>query len=119
MAQPVFARDDVMSALDCAKGLDDLYGAFDANCYTAGWHKKRRSLWPVPAAEFKPMHWRYREARTAVDRAGEWISTELAERRTLLMCNPVGDNDYASVRTLVAAYQMISPGNVRVRTAIR
>lgn len=24
--------------------------------------------------------------------------------------NPVGDNDYATVRTLVAAYQMIKPG---------
>lgn len=107
MARPVFARHDVMAALDGANGLDDLYGVFDELLH-AGRHKKRRSLWPAPATEFKPMHWRYREARTGLDRAGEWISTELAERRKLLMFNPVGDNHYASVRT-----------RVRVRTAIR
>lgn len=44
MARPVFARHDVMAALDGANGLDDLYGVFDANCYTAGRHKKRRSV---------------------------------------------------------------------------
>jgi gentisate 1,2-dioxygenase len=38
------------------------------------------------------------------------MDTELAERRNLLLFNPVEDNDYATVRTLVAAYQMIKPG---------
>lgn len=109
MTQSTAARQETLDALNGAKGLDDLYKVFDANHYTAGWHKKRRSLWPAPATEFKPLHWRYAEARTALDRAGEWIGTDLAERRNLLMFNPVGDNDYASTRTLVAAYQMIKP----------
>ncbi len=99
-----------LAAINGATCLDDLYKVFDAHHYTAGWHKKRRSLWPQPATEFTPQHWRYAEAMAALDRAGEWIGTDLAERRNLLMFNPVGDNDYASTRTLVTAYQMIKPG---------
>jgi gentisate 1,2-dioxygenase len=103
----------MMPALDALKGaqsLEDLYGVFNANHYTAGWHKKRPSLWNEPNVAFKPQHWRYDEATLALDRAGEWVGTELAERRNLLMFNPVGDNDYATVRTVVSAYQMIKPG---------
>lgn len=110
MTQPDLKQQDTLAAIEGAMGLDDLYKVFDAHHYTAGWHKKRRSLWKEPTTEFKPMHWRYAEAMAALDRAGEWIGTDLAERRNLLMYNPVGDNDYASTRTLVAAYQMIKPG---------
>ncbi len=42
--------------------------------------------------------------------AGRLISTELAERRNLILHNPIAGNDYATVRTLVVAYQMIMPG---------
>jgi gentisate 1,2-dioxygenase len=38
------------------------------------------------------------------------INTELAERRNLILFNPVPGNDYATARTLLAAYQMILPG---------
>jgi gentisate 1,2-dioxygenase len=96
--------------IEGATSLDDLYGVFAANRYTAGWHKKRPSLYPEPKAEFTPQHWRYADARLALDRAGEWVGTDLAERRNLIMFNPVGDNDYATVRTIISAYQMIKPG---------
>ena len=99
-----------LDAIDAARGLDELYPILDAERYTAGWHKKRRSLWPQPRSEYRPLHWRYAEAAQAMDRAGTWMSTEEAERRNLLMFNPVGDNDYDTVRTIVAAYQMIKPG---------
>ena len=56
------------------------------------------------------MLWRYRDAALAMDRAGEWMSTEDAERRNLLTFNPVGDNEYDTVRTIVSAYQMLKPG---------
>jgi gentisate 1,2-dioxygenase len=101
---------DAVPALAAAQSLDDLYPILAETRYTAGWHKKRASLWPSPRTEFQPRHWRYRESKLAMDRAGEWIGTELAERRNLLMYNPVGDNDYATARTLVSAYQMIKPG---------
>ena len=100
----------VIAALEAAQGLDDLYPVVAENHYTPGWHKSRASLWREPRTKFRPLHWRYKEAALAMDRAGEWMSTELAERRNLLMFNPVGDNDYDTVPTIVAAYQMIKPG---------
>ncbi|MCC6777680.1 MAG: cupin domain-containing protein [Hyphomicrobiales bacterium] len=99
-----------LTALNEARSLDELYGVFSENRYSAGWHKKRPSLWSAPTVSFTPQHWRYQDAAVALDRAGEWVGTELAERRNLIMFNPVGDNDYATVRTVISAYQMIKPG---------
>ncbi len=100
----------VIAALEAARGLDDLYPVVADRNYTPGWHKSKSSLWREPKTQFRPLHWRYTEACLAMDRAGEWMSTELAERRNLLMFNPVGDNEYATVPTIVTAYQMIKPG---------
>lgn len=99
-----------MRDLLAADNLDALYPVLDANRMTAGWHKKRPSLWKEPRTEFQPLHWRYDVGALALDQAGRWMDTELAERRNLLLFNPVGDNDYDTVRTLVAAYQMVKPG---------
>jgi gentisate 1,2-dioxygenase len=98
------------AALSRAQSLDDLYPVLNANRFTAGWHKARPSLWPEPRTAYRPMHWRYAEGRLALDQAGRWMSTEQAERRNLLLFNPVEGNDYNTARTLVAAYQMIRPG---------
>jgi len=99
-----------MDLLRNAQSLDDLYPSLNANRMTAGWHKLRPSLWKEPRTEFQPRHWRYETGRLALDQASRWIGTELAERRNLLLFNPVVDNDYATARTLVAAYQMVMPG---------
>jgi gentisate 1,2-dioxygenase len=96
--------------LAAADNLDGLYPALANNLMTAGWHKKRDSLWKQPRTDYRPLHWRYDVGTLALDQAGRWMDTELAERRNLLLYNPVGDNDYDTVRTLVAAYQMIKPG---------
>lgn len=104
------SQGEMIAVLNGTTSLDELYPILNANRYMAGWHKKRRSLWPEPDSQFTPQHWRYAESKLALDKAGDWISTELAERRNLLMFNPVGDNDYSTVRTLVAAYQMVRPG---------
>jgi gentisate 1,2-dioxygenase len=110
MTPPQSAPDASSRDLLAATDLDALYPVLDANRMTAGWHKKRPSLWPSPTTEFRPMHWRYEVGALALDQAGRWIGTELAERRNLLLFNPVGDNDYDTVRTLVSAYQMVKPG---------
>ena len=57
-----------------------------------------------------PAQWKYEQARGALDAAGRLINTALAERRNLILFNPAEDNGYGTVRTLVAAYQMIMPG---------
>ena len=57
-----------------------------------------------------PAHWRYRDGHDALERAGRLIDTELAERRNLIMANPIDGNTYNTSATLVAAYQMLLPG---------
>ncbi|MGH7087929.1 MAG: cupin domain-containing protein, partial [Stellaceae bacterium] len=90
--------------------LDELYPQLAAIGLGAGWNKPTPSLWPAPRLSFRPFHWRYAEAKGALDAAGRLINTELAERRNLILVNPLDGNEYASARTLVAAYQMIMPG---------
>jgi gentisate 1,2-dioxygenase len=93
-----------------APSLDELYRDLATVSMGPGWAKKTPSLWPSPANVFEPAHWQYAQARGALDAAGRLISTELAERRNLILANPRDANGYGTTATLVAAYQMILPG---------
>lgn len=95
---------------DAAKDLPDLYGRLDRVRMKNGWAKPTPSLYPEPKQPFVPAHWRYVDARGALHAAGRLVGTEWAERRNLIMANPVPGNDYATVRTLVGAYQMVKGG---------
>jgi gentisate 1,2-dioxygenase len=90
--------------------LEDLYGKLPLVGIAPGWNKKVASLWPAPRRNFVPAHWKYEQARGALDAAGRLINTELAERRNLILFNPASGESYGTVRTLVTAYQMIMPG---------
>ena len=91
--------------------LDDLYGELEGMDMTAGWVSRESPILRTePSTPFRPTHWRYAECKRALDAAGRLINTELAERRNLIMRNPVEGNDIATARTLVSAYQMILPG---------
>ncbi len=92
--------------------LEKLYAAFDALSMEGGWHRRSPALWPGPRKTLVPYRWRYAEVRPILDAAGELVDTEHADRRNLTMTNPVEGNIYPTVRTLVAAYQMIKPGEV-------
>jgi gentisate 1,2-dioxygenase len=59
---------------------------------------------------FLPARWRYAEAKAAMRSAGRLIGTDLAERRNFVLRNPAPGNDFATLRTLVCAYQSILPG---------
>ncbi len=89
--------------------LEELYASFTNLNMEGGWHRKVPALWPEPRANFVPHIWHYADVRPILARAGELIDTELAERRNLTMFNPVEGNVYSTVRTLVAAYQMVKP----------
>jgi gentisate 1,2-dioxygenase len=93
-----------------AASLEELYGKLDKVGMGPGWNKPMPSLWPAPRKTFVPAHWKYEFARGALDAAGRLINTALAERRNLILFNPAEGNSYGTVRTLVAAYQMIMPG---------
>jgi gentisate 1,2-dioxygenase len=90
--------------------LEELYGKLDKVRMGPGWNKPTPSLWAAPRKTLLPAHWRYEQARGALDAAGRLINTELAERRNLILVNPAEGNTYGTTRTLVAAYQMIMPG---------
>jgi len=92
--------------------LDDLYGAFSSLSMEGGWHRKQPALWPAPLENFEPALWSYARVKPILDAAGRLINTQQAERRNLTMTNPAAGNIYPTVRTLVAAYQMIRPGEV-------
>ena len=64
----------------------------------------------LQCSEFLPAHWRYAEAKAAMQAAGRLIGTDLAERRNFVMRNPIPGNDIATLRTLICAYQSILPG---------
>lgn len=96
--------------LAATDNLETLHGELHGRSICAGWAKPTPSLYPEPKKTFEPHRWRWKEGRAALDAAGRLINTDLAERRNLILYNPVEGNDYATVKSLIAAYQMILPG---------
>lgn len=104
-------RGSAVTALDNAAELDAIYAPLADLDLTPGWvDRKEPILRAEPASAFEPVHWRYSECKAALDAAGRLISTDLAERRNLILRAPVEGNNFATTRTLVNAYQMILPG---------
>ncbi len=78
--------------------------------FSPGWARPEPSMWPLPRPKFRPAVWRFAAARAALDQAGEFVPVEQAERRNLIMVNPIEGNLYATTRNLVAAYQCVKGG---------
>jgi gentisate 1,2-dioxygenase len=97
-------------SLSKAPDLESLYQMLAPLSIGAGWAKPTPSLWPAPHKTFLPAHWSYEQGKAALDAAGRLIDTKFAERRNLILANPLEGNTYATARTLIAAYQMILPG---------
>lgn len=92
--------------------LDELYSTFDQLSVEGGWHRKRDALWAEPHKNFVPYIWHYAQIKPALDAAGPLVDHAMADRRNVTLTNPIEGNTYATVRTLVGAYQMIRPGEV-------
>ena len=90
--------------------LDDLYADIYRLNMEGGWHRKAPALWGEPRENFLPALWRYRDVKPILEIAGGLVDHRMADRRNLTMTNPVEGNRYGTVRTLVAAYQSIKPG---------
>ncbi len=99
---------DELSSLPSLQALDR---AVEKLNMTPGWIKRPTPiLYPEMRSKFVPAHWRYAEAKAGMQSAGRLIGTDLAERRNFVMRNPIPDNDIATTRTLICAYQSILPG---------
>jgi gentisate 1,2-dioxygenase len=97
-------------SLENVGDLDGLNRLLAPLSFRAGWNKHEPSLWPQPVASFRAAKWSWLDAKAGLRSAGRLINTDLAERRNLFMVNPLEGNYYATLRTLVSAYQMILPG---------
>lgn len=89
---------------------EGFFDSLQAQALSPGWAKKVPQMWSVPRPRFVPAVWRYADARAALDAACAFVSPEQAERRNLIMVNPIADNIYPTCRNLVAAYQLVLPG---------
>ena len=98
------------AALSTAETLEELYPLLAGRAIGAGWNKPEPAMWPEPKENFLPFAWHYRDAAAAFEAASRLVSTEQAERRNLILVNPVAGNIYSTLRTLVVAYQSILPG---------
>ena len=106
------SRDDLNPSPEELAGsasLDELYAKLARIPIGPGWAKPTPSLWDAPRKTLVPFRWRYEQGAGALEAAGRLINTELAERRNLILANPAGDG-YATVRSMISAYQMIMPG---------
>jgi gentisate 1,2-dioxygenase len=90
--------------------LEALYARIYGLNMEGGWHRKAPALWPQPVENFHPTLWRYSDVKPILEEAGGLVDHKMADRRNLTMTNPVEGNRYATVRTMVAAYQSIKPG---------
>lgn len=95
---------------DSAADLPALYGLLDEVQVKNGWAKAVPVIVPEPRHPFVPHRWRYADTHAALHVAGRLVATEWAERRNLIMANPFPGNDYATVPTLIGAYQMVKAG---------
>jgi gentisate 1,2-dioxygenase len=90
--------------------LDAFYRETDELSIRPGWLRDEPpSTTPKRQSAYLPAHWRYDLCKAALDAAGRLIDLSLAERRNLRLRNPIGGHA-STTRTLVAAYQMILPG---------
>jgi gentisate 1,2-dioxygenase len=83
--------------------------------YTVPLWPALRSLLPhgKPARATQPVHWRYREIRPQLLRAGELTPIEKAERRVLVLANPGhGLENMRATGTIYVGMQLIKPGEV-------
>ena len=98
------------TSLRSAPSLEQLYPLLAERAIGAGWNKPEPAMWPQPKKNFRPFAWHYSDAAAAFEAASKLVSTEQAERRNLILVNPVAGNIYSTLRTLVVAYQSILPG---------
>lgn len=91
--------------------LEALYAELAPEHVLPGWATPEAPLWREPRKTIEPTHWRYAWAKAALDAAGRLIDTSVAERRNLILANPQSyPRKAATTRTMIAAYQMVLPG---------
>lgn len=69
---------------------------------------------PEPHTKHIPAVWHYEDTKSLLLRAGELVDAKEAERRAVLMINPGPRQSPFTLDTLLAAHQLILPGEQAV-----
>lgn len=97
--------------LAAVSSLDELYDVFTDLGMEGGWHRPAGPvLWPEPRKTLLPCVWHYADIKGVLDAAGRLVDHSQADRRNVSLINPAEGNVYPTVRTMVANYQLIRPG---------
>lgn len=99
--------------LEKVTSLDQLYTVFEGLSMEGGWHRPAGpALWSEPRKTLLPHVWHYADVKGVLGVAGRLVDHARADRRNVTLTNPAAGNVYPTVRTMVAAYQLIRPGEV-------
>ena len=94
--------------------LDELYDGARRRCsFGAGWNKPTPSLYPAPYKTFEPACGGTGTDTRPSTTAGRLVDTALAERRNLILINPVAGNDVRDVRDAGRRIPDAAPGRTR------
>jgi gentisate 1,2-dioxygenase len=106
------AASDRIEAIRNVPTLEALYEEAARINMQPGWVRRDAPVREgAPQSAYVPAHWRYDECKAALDAAGRLIDVSLAERRNLVLRNPIKSPGHVmTTATLVSAYQMILPG---------
>lgn len=91
--------------------LDELFREARSNDLDAAWIVYGEIVSHVPRPKAIPHVWPYESARPLLERAGNLVGTQDAERRVLMLTNPALKAPFTT-DTLYAGLQLILPGEV-------
>jgi gentisate 1,2-dioxygenase len=100
MKQPVLVADSV-ETLNRDMAKKNLGGH---------WQLGLESYAPYPETTVQPWLWKWKDVHESLMRAGEVVSMEEAERRTVRLLNPALRDRQATTHTLQFSFQYVKPG---------
>jgi gentisate 1,2-dioxygenase len=113
-----------VAATSTAASREAFYGQIGKDNLAPLWEVLGALVPPAPRSVCAPVHWAYTKVLPHLQRSGEVISAEEAERRVLVLENPALRGESRITRSLYAGYQLLLPGEVahshrHTATAIR
>ena len=113
-----------MAAIPIDATREAFYARIGADNLAPLWEVLGALVPPAPRSICEPVHWAYAKVLPHLQRSGEVISAEEAERRVLVLENPALRGESRITRSLYAGYQLLLPGEVahshrHTATAIR
>lgn len=88
------------------------YSDLEAESMRALWKVMGGFVLPEPNSPARPAVWEFEHIRPLINRSGDLISAEEAERRVLILENPGLSGSSLITRTLYCGIQLIKPGEI-------